>query len=115
LNSHESSFRCFDAKSGEEKWHFPIEGACFGFNVITYWNSPTMSVTSDLNGDGHDECYFGIDRKLFCVGVPRGENTGRILWAKEFPDRISHPTPAIISGRAALIVTCADGKIYMVR
>jgi outer membrane protein assembly factor BamB len=115
IRGHEGSFRCFDIATGQEKWSFPTEAACFGYNVITYWNSPTMTVTSDLNGDGRDECYYGAVNKLYCVGVPKGKTAGRILWSKEFPDRISHPTPAWINNRAALIVTCADGKIYMVR
>jgi hypothetical protein len=68
-----------------------------------------------MNGDGRDECLFGIDNCLYCAGVPEGAQTGQYLWSREFPARISHPTPALINGCAAVIVTCADGRLYVLK
>jgi outer membrane protein assembly factor BamB len=116
VKGHEGNFRCLDARTGDEKWRLPTTGDCFGYNTgMIYPHSPTMTVTSDLNGDGNDECFFGIENELFCVGVPKGEKTGKYLWSKAFPSKISHPVPAVINGQAAIILTCADGRLYMVR
>jgi outer membrane protein assembly factor BamB len=114
VKGHEGDFRCLDARTGREKWRLPTEGDCFTYAGAPYRNAPTMAVSADLNGDGKDECLFGIGNKLFCVGVPESDHKGRYLWAKEFPGKISHPTPALLGNQAAVILTCADGKLYII-
>lgn len=114
VKGREALFRCVDARTGAEKWSFPIRGACYGYNRQIYGNSPTMTSTADLDGDGREEVLFGIQNTIMAVAVPQGEEKGQILWEVNLPGKAGSPTPAYLGGKACLLCTCGDGKLYVI-
>ena len=54
----------------------------------------TMSA-ADLNGDGKEECLFGLGNRLYAVGTRPDGKVGKIRWSLSFPNRKTSWTASV--------------------
>lgn len=113
-STNAQDFRCYDASTGALKWMLPLPGSCFGYNNQVYPDSPASPMVADLDGDGREECVFGIGNTLYCLGATSDGTTGEIRWTMDFPTRIGPAALADVAGDGTLqiVVTCEDGFVY---
>lgn len=109
-----TEFHCYETAAGALKWKLDLPGACFTANNGFVAMTPMTPVSGDVDGDGRDECIFPIGKTLYAIGATREGKAGQIVWKLDLPDIVG---PAAIldtdgSGRAQIVVTCADGYVY---
>ena len=113
--SYESSkLHVYKAATGKLLWTMPLPGRAFTANIGVMENSPTPSITADIDGDGREEAIFGIGKELFAIGATPDGKAGRIVWKISFDANIG--TPAMIDangdGQPEIIVICENGYVY---
>lgn len=93
--------RCYDAATGKVRWRLDQPEA----------QTPAGCASGELMGSGRDVAVFSVGTKLYCVGQ------GRVLWQLGLPAWLGPPSIADVdgTGRAAIVVSGADGWVYVVR
>ncbi|HMP07049.1 MAG TPA: PQQ-binding-like beta-propeller repeat protein [Lacipirellulaceae bacterium] len=113
-NQSQSEFRAYDGATGALLWKLPLPGMPFGPIGFPYLESPTLSVSADIDGDGRVESIFAIGPTLFVVGSTPDGNAGMIKWAMDFEGLVGSPIIADANGdgRLEIIVVTTDGFVY---
>jgi hypothetical protein len=80
-----------------------------------YADTPTLSVSGDVDNDGRVESIFAIGSTLYVVGANPGGTSGQIEWTFT-PDNGLLGSPILADGngdgRAEIIVVSTSGRIY---
>jgi hypothetical protein len=110
-----AQLRVLDAATGAHVWtinlpgrgHAPVGGA--------YSDTPTLSVSADLTGDGKVDSVFAINGTIYVVGTNSAGTGGEIKWSFT-PDGGLLGSPIIADangdGVAEIIVTSTSGYVY---
>jgi len=110
-----SLFRAIDAATGALLWSVSLPGRAFAPVGGAYSNTPTTSISADVDQDGRDESIFAISNTLYAVGADPGGNSGSIEWTFT-PDSglLSSPIVADANGDgiAEIIVVSTSGNVY---
>jgi outer membrane protein assembly factor BamB len=113
-DSSQQDFKCLEAHSGRLRWKLALPGGSFYGNNAAHPNPPGVLLCGDIDGDGLDECIFGIGNELYCVGWSATDRSGRVEWKFALPSSFATPVVADVTGDGSLqiVVVCNDGYIY---
>ncbi|MCC6492723.1 MAG: hypothetical protein IT424_06860 [Pirellulales bacterium] len=110
-----SRFHAYDAATGGLLWSVALPGRPFAPVGGAFADTPTLSVSGDIDGDGRVESLFAIGDTLYAVGADPGGTSGRIEWSYR-PDGGLLGSPVIADGngdgRAEIIVVSTSGYVY---
>jgi len=111
----DSEFHAYDAATGNLLWKVDLPGRPYAPVGGAYFDSPTLSVSGDIDGDGRVESLFAIADTLYVVGADPGGTSGSIEWTFR-PDGGQLGSPIIADangdGQAEIIVVSNTGKVY---
>jgi hypothetical protein len=111
----QSRFRAIDAKTGTLLWSVNLSGHAFAPVGGAYSDTPTLSVSGDVDNDGRVESVFAIGSTLYIVGANAGSASGQIEKAIT-PDGGLLGSPILADangdGLAEIIVVSTSGMIY---
>jgi len=98
-------FHCYESATGNLKWPLSVLG----------WRT-TSPVACDIDGDGREECLFGVDKSLLCIGTSDDGKSGQIRWRLNLPDFVGPAAVADLnsSGLPQILVVCEDGYLYCI-
>ena len=110
-----SVFRTRDAATGNVLWQIPLPGRPHAPVGGAYSDTPTLSVSADIDNDGRVESVFAIASTLYAVGADPGGTSGSIEWSLT-PDGGFLGSPVIADGdgdgQAEIIVVSTSGNVY---
>jgi len=110
-----SFFQAINAATGAVRWTVPLPGRGFAPVGGAYSDTPTLSVSADLDQDGRDESLFAIGTTLYVVGANPDGASGRIEWTFA-PDGGLLGAPVIADangdGLAEIVVVSTTGYVY---
>lgn len=110
-----SFFHAINAATGADLWTVSLPGRAFAPVGGAYSNTPTLSVSADVDQDGRDESVFVISNTLYAVGADPGGTSGSIEWTFT-PDSGLLSSPIIADGNgdgvAEIIVVSTSGNVY---
>jgi len=110
-----SLFHAYDAATGQLLWQVNLPGRPHAPVGGAYSDTPTLSATADVTGDGRVESIFAIGSTLYVVGSNAAGTGGEIVWTFT-PDGGLLGSPIIADangdGRAEIIVVSTSGMIY---
>lgn len=111
----QSQFRAYNASNGALLWTVNLPGHAFAPVGGAYADTPTLSVSGDVDNDGRVESVFAIGSTLYIVGANPGGTSGQIEWTYT-PDGGLLGSPILADGngdgRAEIIVVSTSGMIY---
>ncbi len=114
-NDTQSFFHAIDAATGQLLWEVPLPGRAYAPVGGAYSDSPTLSVSADVDQDGRDESIFVISDRIYVVGADPGGTSGRIEFTFR-PDGglLSSPIVADANGDglAEIVVVSTTGFVY---
>ena len=110
-----SRFHAYDGPTGQLLWTVDLPGRAYAPVGGAYFDSPTLSVSADVDGDGRVESVFAITGTVYVVGADPGGTSGQIEWSFT-PDGGVLGSPIIADGDgdgvAEIIVVSTSGFIY---
>jgi hypothetical protein len=110
-----SKFHAYDAATGALLWQVDLPGHPFAPVGGAYSDTPTLSVSGDIDGDGRVESLFAIADTLYAVGADPGGTSGRIEWSFR-PDGGLLGSPIIADadgdGVAEIVVVSTSGFVH---
>jgi len=110
-----SRFHAINAATGALLWTVDLPGRPFAAVGGAFHDTPTLSVSGDIDGDGRVESLFAIADTLYVVGADPGGTSGRIEWTFR-PDGGLLGSPIIADadgdGVAEIIVVSSSGYVY---
>jgi hypothetical protein len=111
----QSRFHAYDAATGTRLWTVPLPGRAHAPVGGAYADTPTISVSGDIDNDGRVESVFAIGSTLYAVGADPNGSSGRIEWTFT-PDNGLLGSPILADangdGRAEIIVVSTSGFVY---
>ena len=111
----QSRFHAIDAKTGALLWSVNLPGHAFAPVGGAYSDTPTLSVSGDVDNDGRVESVFAIGTSLYIVGANPGGTSGQIEKVIT-PDGGFLGSPILADangdGLAEIIVVSTSGMIY---
>ncbi len=111
----QSRFRAYDAATGSLLWTVNLPGRAHAPVGGAYGDTPTLSVSGDVDNDGRVESVFAINGTLYVVGANPGGTSGQIEWTFT-PDAGQLGSPILADangdGRAEIIVVSTSGIVY---
>jgi len=110
-----SMFHAYDAATGSLLWDLTLPGRPHAPVGGAYHDTPTLSVSADIDNDGRVESVFAIASTLYAVGADPGGTSGSIEWSFT-PDGGFLGSPIIADGngdgQAEIIVVSTSGTVY---
>jgi hypothetical protein len=110
-----SLFHAYDAATGQLLWQVNLPGRAHAPVGGAYHDTPTLSVSADIDSDGRVESVFAIADTLYAVGADPGGTSGQIEWTFK-PDSGLLGSPIIADGngdgQAEIIVVSTSGFVY---
>lgn len=110
-----SKFHAYDAATGQLLWTVDLPGRAFAPVGGAYYDTPTLSVSGDVDNDGRVESVFAIAGTLYVVGADPGGTSGSIEWSFT-PDGGALGSPIIADangdGQLEIIVVSTSGYVY---
>lgn len=110
-----SQFQAIDARSGNLLWTVPLPGRPHAPVGGAFGDTPTLSVSGDIDGDGRVESLFAIGDTLYVVGANASATAGAIEWSYR-PDGGLLGSPILADadgdGHAEIIVVSTSGWVY---
>jgi hypothetical protein len=111
----QSRFHAYDAKTGTLLWTVNLPGRAHGPVGGAYADTPTLSISGDVDNDGRVESIFAINGTLYVVGANPGGTSGAIEW-NYTPDNgyLGSPVLADANGDGLLeiVVVSTSGMVY---
>lgn len=111
----QSRFRAYDAATGTLLWSVNLPGHAHAPTGGAYHDTPTLSVSGDVDNDGRVESVFAIGSTLYVVGANPGGTSGQVEWTYT-PDAGLLGSPVLADGdgdgRAEIIVASTSGRVY---
>ncbi|MBA4107782.1 MAG: hypothetical protein C0485_18770 [Pirellula sp.] len=111
----QSRFHAYDAKTGALLWSVNLPGRAHAPVGGAYSDTPTLSISGDVDNDGRVESIFAINGTLYVVGANPGGTSGSIEWTFT-PDSgyLGSPVLADANGDGLLeiVVVSTSGMIY---
>jgi hypothetical protein len=111
----QSRFHAYNAENGALLWTVNLPGHAHAPVGGAYSDTPTLSVSADVDNDGCVESIFAIGGTLYVVGANPGGTSGQIEWTYT-PDGGLLGSPILADangdGRAEIIVVSTSGMIY---
>ncbi|HEY3392053.1 MAG TPA: hypothetical protein VGK58_05060, partial [Lacipirellulaceae bacterium] len=111
----QSRFHAYDAATGALLWSVNLPGRAHAPVGGAYSDTPTLSVSGDVDNDGRVESVFAIGSTLFVVGANPGGTSGRIEWTFT-PDNGLLGAPILADGngdgQAEIFVVSTSGMVY---
>ncbi|MEO2049432.1 MAG: PQQ-binding-like beta-propeller repeat protein, partial [Pirellulales bacterium] len=110
-----SLFHAYDAATGQLLWQVNLPGRAHAPVGGAYHDTPTLSVSADIDNDGRVESVFAIAGTLYAVGANTDGTSGQIEWSFT-PDGGFLGSPIIADGdgdgQAEIIVVSTSGMVY---
>ena len=110
-----SLFYAYDAATGQLLWQVNLPGRAHAPVGGAYFDTPTLSVSADIDNDGRVESVFAIADTLYAVGADPSGMSGQIEWSFK-PDSGLLGSPIIADGNgdglAEIIVVSTSGFVY---
>jgi hypothetical protein len=111
----QSRFHAYDASTGALLWSLNLPGRAHAPVGGAYSDTPTLSVSGDVDNDGRVESLFAIGSTLYVVGAQPGGTSGQIEWTFT-PDSGLLGAPILADGngdgQAEIIVVSTSGMVY---
>ncbi|MDA0659083.1 MAG: hypothetical protein O3C60_09570 [Planctomycetota bacterium] len=111
----QSVFHAYNAANGQLLWTVPLPGRPHAAVGGAFSDTPTLSVSGDIDGDGRVESLFAIGDTLYAVGANASGTSGSIEWTYR-PDGGLLGSPIIADangdGLAEIIVVSTSGRVY---
>ena len=110
-----SKFNAYDGPTGDILWQVTLPGRPHSPVGGAYADTPTLSVSADIDGDGRVESVFAVNNRLYAVGANADGTSGSIEWVFA-PDSGYLGSPIIADGngdgQAEIIVVSTSGMVY---
>ena len=111
----QSRYHAYDAKTGALLWTVNLPGRAHAPVGGAYADTPTLSISGDVDNDGRVESIFAINGTLYVVGANPGGTSGSIEWTFT-PDSgyLGSPVLADANGDGLLeiVVVSTSGMVY---
>jgi hypothetical protein len=111
----QSRFHAYDAATGALLWTVNLPGRAHAPVGGAYADTPTLSISGDIDNDGRVESIFAINGTLYVVGATPGGMSGAIEWTFT-PDGGYLGSPVLADangdGMLEIIVVSTSGMIY---
>jgi hypothetical protein len=111
----QSRFHAYEAATGALRWSVNLPGRAHAPVGGAYSDTPTLSVSGDVDNDGRVESIFAIGSTLYVIGANPGGASGQIEWTFT-PDNGFLGSPILADGngdgQAEIIVVSTSGRIY---
>jgi len=117
-NETVSKFNAYDAATGNLLWTVDLPGHPYAAVGGAFTDSPTLSVSGDVDNDGRVESVFAINSTIYVVGANPNGTSGQIEWTFTVPGFGLLSSPIIADangdGRPEIIVTSTTGWVYAI-
>jgi hypothetical protein len=111
----QSRFHASEAATGVLRWSVSLPGRAHAPVGGAYSDTPTLSVSGDVDNDGRVESIFAIGSTLYVVGANPSGASGQIEWTFS-PDNGLLGSPILADGNGdgqlEIIVVSTSGRIY---
>ena len=111
----QSRFHAYDAKTGALLWSVNLPGRAHAPVGGAYSDTPTLSISGDVDNDGRVESIFAVNGTLYVVGANPGGTSGSIEWTFT-PDSGYLGSPVLADangdGMLEIVVVSTSGMVY---